>query len=85
MLSPCCLATGGHPWDPPAWASAQGAATAEDGCSLPPFRWDDDSPKDVYGPDFPGETFRQLKEKRYMYGEYRTRWLVLGAWDRLRR
>jgi hypothetical protein len=41
-------------------------------------------PKDVYGPDFPGETFRVLKEKEIrLYGEYRTRRLVLEAWDAL--
>jgi hypothetical protein len=41
-------------------------------------------PADVYGPDFPGETFRVLKEKEIAkYGEYRTRRLVLEAWDRL--
>ena len=41
-------------------------------------------PKDVYGPDFPGETFRVLKEKEERaFGEYRTRRLVLEAWDRL--
>ncbi|GIV95662.1 MAG: hypothetical protein KatS3mg057_0319 [Herpetosiphonaceae bacterium] len=40
-------------------------------------------PADVYGPDFPGETFRVLKEKEIgQYGEYRTRRLVLEAWDR---
>ncbi|MBP1469018.1 hypothetical protein EYB53_025135 [Candidatus Chloroploca sp. M-50] len=40
-------------------------------------------PHDVYGPDFPGETFRVLKEKETkLYGEYRTRRLVLEAWDR---
>jgi hypothetical protein len=39
-------------------------------------------PQDVYGPDFPGETFRVLKEKEIkQYGEYRTRRLVLAAWD----
>jgi hypothetical protein len=39
-------------------------------------------PADVYGPDFPGETFRVLKEKEIKhYGEYRTRRLVLAAWD----
>ena len=37
-------------------------------------------PKDVYGPDFPGETFRVLKEKEErLYGEYRTRRLVLPS------
>jgi hypothetical protein len=41
-------------------------------------------PTDVYGPDFPGETFRVLKEREIReYGEYRTRRLVLEAWDRL--
>ena len=41
-------------------------------------------PKDVYGPDFPGETFRVLKEKEEkLYGEFRTRRLVLEAFDRL--
>lgn len=39
-------------------------------------------PKDVYGDDFPGETFRVLKEKEMrQYGEYRTHRLVLEAWD----
>lgn len=34
--------------------------------------------------DFPGETFRILKEKEIrQYGEYRTRRLVLEAWERL--
>ena len=42
-------------------------------------------PQDVYGEDFPGETFRVLKEKEIKeYGEYRTRRLVLEAYDRLR-
>lgn len=41
-------------------------------------------PTDVHGADFPSETFRVLKEKEVrLYGEYRTRRLVLGAWDRL--
>jgi hypothetical protein len=40
-------------------------------------------PADVYGPEFPGETFRVLKEKETrLYGEYRTRRLVLEAWDK---
>ena len=47
-------------------------------------------PKEVYGEDpstglragFPGETFRVLKEKETkQFGEYRTRRLVLEAWD----
>jgi hypothetical protein len=34
--------------------------------------------------DFPGETFRVLKERELkQYGEYRTRRLVLAAWDAL--
>ena len=41
-------------------------------------------PKEVQGPDFPGETFRVLKEKEErQHGEYRTRRLVLAAFDRL--
>ncbi|WP_306534474.1 Eco57I restriction-modification methylase domain-containing protein [Geobacter sp.] len=41
-------------------------------------------PADVYGEDYPSETFRVLKEKEIrQYGEYRTRRLVLEAWDRL--
>ena len=39
-------------------------------------------PKEVYRKDFPGETFRVLKEKEIkQLGEYRTRRLVLEAWD----
>ena len=41
-------------------------------------------PKEVHGEDFPGETFRVLKEKEIKaYGEYRTRRLVLEAWDKM--
>ncbi len=41
-------------------------------------------PQEVYGEDFPGETFRVLKEKEIRkFGEYRSRRLVLEAWDRL--
>lgn len=41
-------------------------------------------PQDVFGPDFPSETFRVLKERELrQLGEYRTRRLVLEAWDRL--
>jgi hypothetical protein len=41
-------------------------------------------PTDVYGPDFPGETFRVLKEKEIArFGEYRTRRLVLEAYKKL--
>ena len=41
-------------------------------------------PADVKGPDCPAETFRVLKEKEIRrHGEYRTRRLVLAAWDRM--
>jgi len=41
-------------------------------------------PADVMGEDYPSETFRVLKEKEEReFGEYRTRRLVLEAWDRL--
>ncbi len=41
-------------------------------------------PADVKGPDYPSETFRVLKEKEIrQHGEYRTRSLVLAAWDRM--
>ena len=41
-------------------------------------------PRDVMGPDYPSETFRVLKEGEIrQHGEYRTRRLVLEAWDRL--
>ena len=39
-------------------------------------------PKEVYGEDFPGETFRVLQEKEIkQFAEYRTRRLVLDACD----
>jgi hypothetical protein len=41
-------------------------------------------PADVRGPDYPSETFRVLKDKEIrQFGEYRTRRLVLAAWDRM--
>jgi len=41
-------------------------------------------PADVKGPNYPSETFRVLKEKEVrQFGEYRTRRLVLEAWDRM--
>jgi hypothetical protein len=41
-------------------------------------------PTDVKGADYPSETFRVLKEKEIRhFGEYRTRRLVLEAWDRM--
>ena len=43
-------------------------------------------PKDVYGEDFPAETFRVLRDKETKkFGEYRTKRLVLQAWERLSR
>lgn len=42
-------------------------------------------PADTHGPTYPSETFRVLKENETRrHGEYRTRRLVLEAWDRLR-
>ncbi|MBA4449872.1 restriction endonuclease, partial [Cylindrospermopsis raciborskii CS-506_D] len=41
-------------------------------------------PADVYGADFPTETFRVLKNNEIkQYGEYRTQRLVLEAWDKI--
>jgi hypothetical protein len=41
-------------------------------------------PSDIYGADFPSETFRVLKNKELKeHGEYRTQRLVLAAWDLL--
>ena len=41
-------------------------------------------PADIYGPDFPSETFRVLKNNEMKkYGEYRTQRLVLAAFDML--
>jgi len=41
-------------------------------------------PADIYGADFPSETFRVLKNNEMKkYGEYRTQRLVLAAWDKL--
>jgi hypothetical protein len=39
-------------------------------------------PKEVHGEDFPGETVRVVREMDVrLYGEYRTRRLVLEAWE----
>jgi len=39
-------------------------------------------PADTHGPDYPSQTFRGLQQGEIRkYGEYRTRRLVLGAWD----
>lgn len=41
-------------------------------------------PSDTHGPAYPSETFRVLREKEVArHGEYRTRRLVLDAWDGL--
>lgn len=41
-------------------------------------------PSEIHGEDYPTETFRVLKNnEKAAYGEYRTRRLVLEAWDRL--
>jgi hypothetical protein len=41
-------------------------------------------PADVKGPNYPSETFRVLKEKEIsQFGEYRTRRLVLEAWEQM--
>jgi N-6 DNA Methylase len=43
-------------------------------------------PADVHGADYPSETFRVLQKNEVAkYGEYRTRRLVLDAWDRIER
>jgi hypothetical protein len=40
--------------------------------------------EDVFGDDFPSETFRVLKEREIKeFGEYRTQRLVLYAYDEL--
>lgn len=41
-------------------------------------------PKEVMGADYPSESFRVLKDREIRsHGEYRTRRLVLEAWDRM--
>ena len=43
-------------------------------------------PADAMGAGYPSETFRVLKKnEERKYGEYRTRRLVLDAWDRMER
>lgn len=42
-------------------------------------------PADVMGDDYPSETFRVLKNNEMReFGEYRTRRLVLAAWDQMK-
>jgi hypothetical protein len=44
------------------------------------------NPKEIMGDNYPSETFRRLEENEIRrYGEYRTRRLVLDAWDRMER
>jgi len=41
------------------------------------------TPQDVFGPDFPGETFRVLKKKEIrQFSEYKTKRLVLEVWKK---
>jgi len=41
-------------------------------------------PEELYGKDFPGETFRVLKNKEMNnYGEYRTKRLIMQKWDEM--
>lgn len=41
-------------------------------------------PSDIHGVEFPGETFRVLKEKEIrQFGEYRTKKLIMEAWETL--
>ena len=55
-------------------------ATGRDSCATSSTR------RTFTARDFPGETFRVLKEKETAkFGEYRTRRLVLEAWDRWER
>jgi len=137
-------ASGGHPWEPPAWLAAAYPEVSLDpgkGFPHPPFRWDEarrallqaeldayyarlyglsrkqlryildpadltpaeleeilDPWEEVADPlapagyaqraaesDFAGESFRVLKKNELKrYGEYRTRRLVLEAWERLK-
>ncbi len=40
-------------------------------------------PKEVHGEDFPGETFRVLKDEEVrLYGENRTRHLIFDGWNK---
>jgi hypothetical protein len=56
-------------------------ASSADAYILDPAEDPPDAPRTK---DFPGETFRGLKEREIKeQGEYRTRRLVLAAWDRL--
>jgi hypothetical protein len=82
----------GHDGPPFAWDEDRRASLRADldafyarayGLELDELRYILD-PADVKGPDYPSETFRVLKEKEIrQFGEYRTRRLVLEAWNRM--
>jgi hypothetical protein len=74
---PACDSSGPVPHG----ARCTGMAARADGLTRDELRYILD-PADMHGPDFPGETFRVLKEKETAkFGEYRNRRLVLEAWD----
>ncbi len=67
---------GSHTCDLPNWIDAYYAKLY--GLTEEELRYILDPPKDVYGEDFPSETFRVLKDKETrLYNEYRTKRLVL--------
>ncbi len=75
------------PWDPQRQARLSSELDAYY-AHLYGLSWDDLryllDPREVYGPDFPGETFPLLQEREIQQlGEYRTRRLILEAWDQL--
>ena len=72
------------PWDPTRRARLRAELDARYarlyGLSTDELRYILD-PQDVMGADFPGETFRVLKDREMReFGEYRTKRLVLEAW-----
>lgn len=82
----------GHPLPPFAWNTERRAQLRAEldayyarlyGLDLNELRYILD-PADVMGTDYPSETFRVLKNNELReFGEYRTRRLVLEAWDGL--
>lgn len=74
------------PWDPARRAELRAELDAYFACRYGLSREELEyilNPAAVYGPDFPGETFRVLKAHELQtYGEYRTARLVLAAYDR---
>lgn len=74
------------PWDPERRARLRAELDARYarlyGLSTDELRYILD-PQDVMGADFPGETFRVLKDREMReFGEYRTKRLVLEAWGK---